>query len=138
MTVPISIQLILAQVVRSRSEIEDARMYVERMLTGLYFGSCSACESKSEYRHSLSLPLNDHEDDEEKDPDTNKWTVEYDPDATPTAEEASALDQSDAQTFNNHTIAQAINAVSTSPSSEPSCIPSSEFCPILDKSGKCS
>lgn len=75
MTFRISMQLILAQVVVSRREIEDARRYVERMLTGLCLGPCSVCQLKPENRQTPNLPLDDHEDDEEKDLDTDKWTV---------------------------------------------------------------
>ena len=86
-TIRVSIPLILAQVVRSRAELQDACSYVQRLLAGPAFLSCSYCKERFCFR----LPVNEYEDDD----DTDSWTVSYDPDATPSAAEAASLDTGD-------------------------------------------
>ncbi|KAI5357344.1 hypothetical protein Slin14017_G123530 [Septoria linicola] len=86
MTVRLSIPLILAQVVKTRRHLGDGRKYVHQILSDPFEIECSTCHCK----HNYSLPINDIATEEE-DLSTNKWSIEYDADVTPSPQEVSSL-----------------------------------------------
>ncbi|GIZ49932.1 hypothetical protein CKM354_001294800 [Cercospora kikuchii] len=93
MTVRLSIQLVLAQAVKGGRPAEDARGYVYRLLEEVAVVRCQCCPLES---MTYQIPINELTQHDDDDLDPHKWTVYYDHDATPTAEEADSLDFSEA------------------------------------------
>ncbi|KAF2206584.1 hypothetical protein CERZMDRAFT_89201 [Cercospora zeae-maydis SCOH1-5] len=94
MTVRLSLPLILAQAAKVGRYVEDARGYVCRLLESPASVKCCCCCQQEGVEYSI--PINklcaDDDDDDEFDP--TKWSVQYDPTAAPTSEEANSLDSS--------------------------------------------
>ncbi|PPJ56685.1 hypothetical protein CBER1_08726 [Cercospora berteroae] len=94
MTVRLSIQLVLAQAAKGGRCTEDARGYVYRLLEEAAVVRCQCCPLET---GAYQIPINGLIQHDNDDLDPHKWTVYYDHDATPTAEEADSLDFSEAR-----------------------------------------
>ncbi|CAK1356534.1 hypothetical protein CB0940_12102 [Cercospora beticola] len=93
MTVRLSIQLVLAQAVKGGRCSEDARGHVHRLLKEAAIVRCKCCPLGAV---TYQVPINDLRSHDYDEIESDKWTVYYDHNATPTAEEADSLDVNEA------------------------------------------